>query len=184
MNKRNRRFLASTLLYLSCLPFPKPIHSFPSLSLSLSCAVLILLQLHRWKIKIKAEPESQQSGPGRGRWTEGAMVAAAGSFSVLTVAVIAVALAASAGRVSGNSEGDALYALRRSLSDPDNVLQSWDPNLVSPCTWFHITCNQDNRVTRVWVYQYIYVCVWICIVDSSFFTYKLNFFFLKKERIF
>ncbi|MBA0851497.1 hypothetical protein Goshw_020854, partial [Gossypium schwendimanii] len=51
--------------------------------------------------------------------------------------------------VFGNSEGDALYTLRRSLSDPDNVLQSWDPTLVNPCTWFHITCNQDNRVTRV-----------------------------------
>lgn len=50
---------------------------------------------------------------------------------------------------SANSEGDALYTLRRSLSDPDNVLQSWDPTLVNPCTWFHITCNQDNRVTRV-----------------------------------
>ncbi|KAJ4784040.1 hypothetical protein LUZ62_035286 [Rhynchospora pubera] len=53
------------------------------------------------------------------------------------------------GIVSSNSEGDALYALRSSLSDPDNVLQSWDPTLVNPCTWFHITCNQDNRVTRV-----------------------------------
>ncbi|XP_073155335.1 leucine-rich repeat protein 1-like [Henckelia pumila] len=49
----------------------------------------------------------------------------------------------------GNSEGDALHALRRSLSDPDNVLQSWDPNLVNPCTYFHVTCNQDNRVTRL-----------------------------------
>ncbi|XP_021749200.1 leucine-rich repeat protein 1-like [Chenopodium quinoa] len=51
--------------------------------------------------------------------------------------------------VSGNSEGDALYALRKSLNDPNNVLQSWDPNLVSPCTWFHITCNADDHVTRV-----------------------------------
>ncbi|KAL8133566.1 leucine-rich repeat protein 1-like [Apium graveolens] len=51
--------------------------------------------------------------------------------------------------VNGNSEGDALYALRRSVKDPDNVLQSWDPNLVSPCTWFHVTCNQDNQVTRL-----------------------------------
>ncbi|CAA0809788.1 Leucine-rich repeat (LRR) family protein [Striga hermonthica] len=49
----------------------------------------------------------------------------------------------------GNSEGDALYALRRSLIDPDKVLQSWDPTLVNPCTWFHITCNRENRVTRV-----------------------------------
>lgn len=51
--------------------------------------------------------------------------------------------------VSANSEGDSLYTLRRCLSDPDNVLQSWDPTLVNPCTWFHVTCNQDNRVTRV-----------------------------------
>ncbi|KAI4305844.1 hypothetical protein L6164_029184 [Bauhinia variegata] len=51
--------------------------------------------------------------------------------------------------VCANSEGDALYTLRRTLSDPDNVLQSWDPTLVNPCTWFHVTCNQDNRVTRV-----------------------------------
>ncbi|GMI81834.1 hypothetical protein like AT5G21090 [Hibiscus trionum] len=49
----------------------------------------------------------------------------------------------------GNLEGDALYTLRKSLADPDNVLQSWDPNLVNPCTWFHVTCNQDSRVTRV-----------------------------------
>ncbi|KAI9079527.1 hypothetical protein K1719_038499 [Acacia pycnantha] len=50
---------------------------------------------------------------------------------------------------SANSEGDALYTLRRSLYDPNNVLQSWDPTLVNPCTWFHVTCSQDNRVTRV-----------------------------------
>lgn len=55
-------------------------------------------------------------------------------------------------KARGNTEGDALYALRRSLSDPDNVLESWDLNLVNPCTWFHITCNQDNRVTRVYVH--------------------------------
>ncbi|MQL99466.1 hypothetical protein Taro_032196 [Colocasia esculenta] len=51
--------------------------------------------------------------------------------------------------VSPNSEGDALYAFRRGLADPDNVLQSWDPTLVTPCTWFHITCGLDNRVTRI-----------------------------------
>ncbi|XP_022157344.1 leucine-rich repeat protein 1 isoform X2 [Momordica charantia] len=65
-------------------------------------------------------------------------------FFLLLVALSSVLQVAHA-----NSEGDALYTLRRSLSDPDNVLQSWDPTLVNPCTWFHITCNQDNRVTRV-----------------------------------
>ncbi|KAM7260196.1 hypothetical protein ACFE04_015937 [Oxalis oulophora] len=51
--------------------------------------------------------------------------------------------------VKCNTEGDALFNFRRMLLDPNNVLQSWDPTLVSPCTWFHITCNQDNHVTRV-----------------------------------
>ncbi|OAY66351.1 Somatic embryogenesis receptor kinase 1 [Ananas comosus] len=72
--------------------------------------------------------------------------ATAAARKALAVSLV-LALLASSG--SANSEGDALYALRRSLSDPDNVLQSWDPTLVNPCTWFHITCNQDNRVTRV-----------------------------------
>ncbi|KAL8129634.1 hypothetical protein V2J09_018789 [Rumex salicifolius] len=51
--------------------------------------------------------------------------------------------------VSGNGEGDALAALKTSLFDPNNVLTSWDPTLVNPCTWFHLTCNNDNSVTRV-----------------------------------
>ncbi|CAA0837380.1 Leucine-rich repeat (LRR) family protein [Striga hermonthica] len=70
--------------------------------------------------------------------------------SLLTLlALTAVSLSVVLPTARGNSESDALYALRRSLSDPDNVLQSWDLNLVNPCTWFHITCNQENRVTRV-----------------------------------
>ncbi|PWA48526.1 leucine-rich repeat protein [Artemisia annua] len=48
-----------------------------------------------------------------------------------------------------NIDGDALYALRRSVKDPKNVLQSWDPTLVDPCTWFHVTCNSEHRVTRL-----------------------------------
>ncbi|KAL1224857.1 Somatic embryogenesis receptor kinase 4 [Cardamine amara subsp. amara] len=54
-------------------------------------------------------------------------------------------------RVAGNAEGDALTQLKNSLSaDPaNNVLQSWDATLVTPCTWFHVTCNNENRVTRV-----------------------------------
>ncbi|XAR49428.1 Non-specific serine/threonine protein kinase [Bertholletia excelsa] len=51
--------------------------------------------------------------------------------------------------VSGNAEGDALNTLKTGLHDPNNVLQSWDPTLVNPCTWFHVTCNSDNSVTRV-----------------------------------
>ncbi|KAL5562954.1 hypothetical protein UlMin_032701 [Ulmus minor] len=50
---------------------------------------------------------------------------------------------------SSNSEGDALNALKTNLADPNNVLQSWDPTLVNPCTWFHVSCNSENSVTRV-----------------------------------
>ncbi|XVF02169.1 hypothetical protein REPUB_Repub04eG0152700 [Reevesia pubescens] len=50
---------------------------------------------------------------------------------------------------NANVEGDALYALRRAVKDPENVLESWDPTLVDPCTWFHVTCDGDNRVTRL-----------------------------------
>ncbi|KAE8672761.1 BRASSINOSTEROID INSENSITIVE 1-associated receptor kinase 1 [Hibiscus syriacus] len=52
-------------------------------------------------------------------------------------------------RVAGNAEGDALNALKTNVADPNNVLQSWDPTLVNPCTWFHVTCNNENSVTRV-----------------------------------
>lgn len=51
--------------------------------------------------------------------------------------------------IHANMEGDALHALRQNLDDPNNVLQSWDPTLVNPCTWFHVTCNTDNSVIRV-----------------------------------
>ncbi|GKV52186.1 hypothetical protein SLEP1_g58777 [Rubroshorea leprosula] len=46
-------------------------------------------------------------------------------------------------------EGDALNSLKTNLNDPNNVLQSWDPTLVNPCTWFHVTCDNDNSVTQV-----------------------------------
>ncbi|BBN67393.1 somatic embryogenesis receptor-like kinase 1 [Prunus dulcis] len=51
--------------------------------------------------------------------------------------------------VLANMEGDALHSLRTNLEDPNNVLQSWDPTLVNPCTWFHVTCNNENSVIRV-----------------------------------
>ncbi|KAF4404734.1 hypothetical protein G4B88_006120 [Cannabis sativa] len=50
---------------------------------------------------------------------------------------------------NANVEGDALYALRRSVKDPNNVLESWDPTLVDPCTWFHVTCDTDNRMMKL-----------------------------------
>ncbi|PWA35485.1 leucine-rich repeat protein [Artemisia annua] len=51
--------------------------------------------------------------------------------------------------VDGNAEGDALFALKTRLTDPNNVLQSWDPTLINPCMWLHVTCNFQNSVSRV-----------------------------------
>lgn len=48
---------------------------------------------------------------------------------------------------------DILHRWKTKLTDPNNVLQSWDPALGNACTWFHITCDVDNRVTRLWVTQ-------------------------------
>ncbi|KAK8622425.1 hypothetical protein V6N13_117342 [Hibiscus sabdariffa] len=63
-------------------------------------------------------------------------------FVFLLIVVVGVA-------VDCNSEGDALNAWKSQLVDPNNVLQSWDPTLVNPCTWFHVTCNSENSVTRL-----------------------------------
>ncbi|KAL5219522.1 hypothetical protein ABZP36_020206 [Zizania latifolia] len=67
----------------------------------------------------------------------------AGGAVVLLLAAVAAPARAS------NDEGDALYALRTRLSDPNGALQSWDPNLVNPCTWFHVTCDHASRVIRL-----------------------------------
>ncbi|XP_066314194.1 leucine-rich repeat protein 1-like [Miscanthus floridulus] len=73
----------------------------------------------------------------------------AGAAAVVLMVAAAAVLSPVYVALASNSEGDALYALRRALADPRGVLQSWDPTLVNPCTWFHVTCNRDNRVTRV-----------------------------------
>ncbi|KAL5717428.1 hypothetical protein ACHQM5_010430 [Ranunculus cassubicifolius] len=28
-------------------------------------------------------------------------------------------------------------------------VSSWDPSLISPCTWDHVTCNNNNSVLRL-----------------------------------
>ncbi|CAA0834937.1 Leucine-rich repeat (LRR) family protein [Striga hermonthica] len=51
--------------------------------------------------------------------------------------------------IHANIEVDALVALKASFDDPSGILQSWDSTLDSPCTFFHVTCNSNNKVTRV-----------------------------------
>ncbi|KAL3632922.1 protein kinase superfamily [Castilleja foliolosa] len=48
-----------------------------------------------------------------------------------------------------NPEVAALGKFKDGLTDPNYILQSWDTTLVNPCTWFHVTCNTDNYVTRI-----------------------------------
>nr|KYP65028.1 hypothetical protein KK1_019644 [Cajanus cajan] len=69
--------------------------------------------------------------------------------SMMTFLAIFLLLSDPFGVANANSEGDALFALRKAVKDPNNVLQSWDPTLVDPCTWFHVTCDDDKRVTRL-----------------------------------
>ncbi|RAL47495.1 hypothetical protein DM860_011233 [Cuscuta australis] len=45
-----------------------------------------------------------------------------------------------------NVEVNALIAFKNNLVDPRNVLSSWDTSLVDPCTWFHVHCNDANKV--------------------------------------
>ncbi|CAN0871129.1 Leucine-rich repeat protein 1 [Linum grandiflorum] len=63
--------------------------------------------------------------------------------------IVAVILLLQVAKVKGNVDEDALSSLKNSLVDPQNVLESWDTSLVDPCTWFHVSCNDDNRVTDV-----------------------------------
>ncbi|KAL5167796.1 Leucine-rich repeat protein 2 [Glycine soja] len=69
--------------------------------------------------------------------------------SLVLLSVLFLLLQRPLSSFSANSEGNALHALRSRLSDPSNVLQSWDPNLVNACTWFHVTCDSNNHVIRL-----------------------------------
>ncbi|GFQ04815.1 brassinosteroid insensitive 1-associated receptor kinase 1, partial [Phtheirospermum japonicum] len=43
--------------------------------------------------------------------------------------------------------GDALNTFKNNLhNDTIESLSSWDPTLINPCTWLHVTCNSDNSV--------------------------------------
>jgi len=40
---------------------------------------------------------------------------------------------------NAETEGDILYAQKLAWEDPNNEMQSWDPTLFNPRTWFHMT---------------------------------------------
>ncbi|ONK59974.1 uncharacterized protein A4U43_C08F12860 [Asparagus officinalis] len=74
---------------------------------------------------------------------------ASSSSSPLSLFSFLLFLSLASPSISTNTEGEALHALRTRLHDPTNVLQSWDPTLVNPCTWFHVTCDDKNHVIRL-----------------------------------
>ncbi|KAL3621454.1 protein kinase superfamily [Castilleja foliolosa] len=47
--------------------------------------------------------------------------------------------------VYADYQGDALYALRQALDDPNDYLITWDNTLVDPSTWFHVTWNDTSK---------------------------------------
>lgn len=48
-----------------------------------------------------------------------------------------------------DAQGDALYALKISLSASDNQLPDWNQNMVNPCTWSKVICDGNNNVISV-----------------------------------
>ena len=72
---------------------------------------------------------------------------AAGALAIVLLAAVASTLLA----YGPNPTPDAavLLALRRGLQDPHGALQSWDQDLVDPCSWFHITCDREDIGGRV-----------------------------------
>ncbi|KAM3404902.1 hypothetical protein ACQJBY_007789 [Aegilops geniculata] len=74
---------------------------------------------------------------------------AAGSLLPLSVIVLAMVASTVLLAPVAAKDIDALLALKSGLHDPNGALKSWDPQLVDPCTWFYITCDNNKRVTRI-----------------------------------
>uniref|UniRef100_A0A2P2M4K0 LRR-RLK n=1 Tax=Rhizophora mucronata TaxID=61149 RepID=A0A2P2M4K0_RHIMU len=51
--------------------------------------------------------------------------------------------------VLSDFQGDALYALKTSIGAPANQLTDWNTNLVNPCTWSNVFCDNNYFVTSV-----------------------------------
>jgi somatic embryogenesis receptor kinase 1 len=47
----------------------------------------------------------------------------------------------------GNPEVKSLFSIKQAFEDPENVLVSWDPNYLSPCTFAFVECDDNNSVS-------------------------------------
>ncbi|OEL28445.1 Somatic embryogenesis receptor kinase 1 [Dichanthelium oligosanthes] len=77
------------------------------------------------------------------------VTAATAPLSIAAAVLTAILVSSSLEPAAADKDADALTALRRGLHDPDGALASWDPTLVNACTWFYVTCDGNNRVTRL-----------------------------------
>ncbi|XP_027917126.1 somatic embryogenesis receptor kinase 1-like isoform X3 [Vigna unguiculata] len=41
------------------------------------------------------------------------------------------------------------------MIDPTGALDNWNPNILTPCTWFHIVCNDEKSVTHFCLARYL-----------------------------
>ncbi|THG23011.1 hypothetical protein TEA_000050 [Camellia sinensis var. sinensis] len=65
----------------------------------------------------------------------------------MELAFAALILACLHSFVSPDAQGDALYALRKSLNASVDQLKDWNPNQVSPSTWSKVSCISNNVVS-------------------------------------
>jgi hypothetical protein len=75
------------------------------------------------------------------------MSMAATCLMLLTLALRASLIIPLVYGADNDSDKQALVAFKKSLTDPDNALQSWDGS-GNPCNWTNIYCK-NNRVTTV-----------------------------------
>ncbi|KAJ7548643.1 hypothetical protein O6H91_07G020900 [Diphasiastrum complanatum] len=64
------------------------------------------------------------------------------------VFILIVLLELTALPMASNSDGNALLALKQSLVDYTNALNSWEYNLANPCLWSFVECD-NQHVTQV-----------------------------------
>eukprot|EP00850_Spirogloea_muscicola_P024038 SM000427S15756 [mRNA] locus=s427:9908:14784:+ [translate_table: standard] len=93
-------------------------------------------------------PSAMAAHLSLGRLSPARLWTAAGLTSLLLLLLCPLCLAPPLGLLRRLPAVDALFGVKQQLVDPGQKLESWDPGLDNPCTWFHVTCSND-LVTRL-----------------------------------
>ncbi|KAH1226770.1 putative LRR receptor-like serine/threonine-protein kinase [Glycine max] len=72
-----------------------------------------------------------------------------GKMDLASVLLLLTSLCSSSALAELDSQEDALYALKVSLNASPNQLTNWNKNLVNPCTWSNVECDQNSNVVRI-----------------------------------